>query len=70
MPDSPPCTGGLGGELGTDVPVLPNSEASQKNLSVQEQDRLRAEAEGANDFLTKPASSHEFIETVNRHLGE
>jgi CheY-like chemotaxis protein len=36
--------------------------------SGQEQDRLRAEAEGANDFLTKPASSHEFIETVHRHL--
>lgn len=36
--------------------------------SGQENDRLRAEAEGANDFLTKPASSHEFIETINRHL--
>lgn len=36
--------------------------------SGQEHDRLRARAEGASDFLTKPASSHEFIETIARHL--
>jgi two-component system chemotaxis response regulator CheY len=36
--------------------------------SGQEQDRLRAEAEGASDFLTKPTSSHEFLETINRCL--
>lgn len=36
--------------------------------SGQEQDRLQAEAEGANNFLTKPTSSHEFIETINRCL--
>jgi CheY-like chemotaxis protein len=36
--------------------------------SGQEHDRLRAEAEGANDFLTKPTSSQEFLETIQRHL--
>jgi CheY-like chemotaxis protein len=36
--------------------------------SGQEQDRLEAEAEGANDFLTKPASSREFLATVHRYV--
>lgn len=36
--------------------------------SGQEQDHQIARAEGANDFLTKPTSSQEFLETVNRHL--
>ncbi len=36
--------------------------------SGQEQDRLEAEAEGANDFLTKPASSREVLATVNRYI--
>jgi len=34
--------------------------------SGQDQDRLVAQAAGANDFLTKPASSHELLDTVNR----
>lgn len=36
--------------------------------SGQEQDRVHAETEGANDFLMKPTSSQEFIETINHHL--
>lgn len=36
--------------------------------SGQQQDRLRAEKEGANGFLTKPASSQELITTVNRFV--
>lgn len=36
--------------------------------SGQEQDRVRAEAEGANDFLTKPTSSQEFIETIKKNM--
>jgi two-component system, chemotaxis family, chemotaxis protein CheY len=36
--------------------------------SGQDEDRIDAEAAGADDFLTKPASSHQLIETVNRHL--
>lgn len=36
--------------------------------SGQEKDRMQADAEGVNDFLTKPTSSHEFIETISRHL--
>jgi len=35
-----------------------------------DQDRLAAREEGVNDFLTKPASSRELIETVNRVLGQ
>jgi CheY-like chemotaxis protein len=37
--------------------------------SGQDQDRLTARAAGANDFLTKPASSRMLIETVGRLLG-
>jgi two-component system, chemotaxis family, chemotaxis protein CheY len=37
--------------------------------SGQDQDRLTAQAAGANDFLTKPASSRELIETVSRWVG-
>jgi CheY-like chemotaxis protein len=36
--------------------------------SGQDQDRLDARAAGANDFLTKPASSAELVETVRRWL--
>lgn len=36
--------------------------------SGQEQDRRQAEAEGANDFLMKPASSQEFLDTIHKHL--
>ncbi|NJK82225.1 MAG: response regulator [Chloroflexaceae bacterium] len=36
--------------------------------SGQEEDRERAQAAGANDFLTKPSSSHEFIAAVHRQL--
>ncbi|MBP8001267.1 MAG: response regulator [Chloroflexi bacterium] len=36
--------------------------------SGETQDRLRAEKEGANGFLTKPASSQELIATVNRFV--
>jgi len=37
--------------------------------SGQDQDRVTARAAGANDFLTKPASSRVLIETVGRLLG-
>jgi len=37
--------------------------------SGQDQDRLMAQAAGANDFLTKPASSRELIDTVGRLIG-
>lgn len=36
--------------------------------SGEDGDRLSADAEGVNAFLTKPASSTELIETVNRLL--
>ena len=36
--------------------------------SGQDQDRIDARATGANDFLTKPASSAELVETVRRWL--
>jgi two-component system chemotaxis response regulator CheY len=36
--------------------------------SCDDQDHLTARAEGANEFLTKPASSHLLIETVGRLL--
>ncbi|MGB0386350.1 MAG: response regulator [Ardenticatenaceae bacterium] len=36
--------------------------------SGQERDRMNAEAEGANGFLTKPTSSRQLIETVNKVL--
>lgn len=34
--------------------------------SGQDQDRLKAQAAGASDFLTKPTSSRELIDTVTR----
>ncbi|MCA9936725.1 MAG: response regulator [Anaerolineales bacterium] len=37
--------------------------------SGQSQDRLHAEQEGANGFLTKPTSSHELLATVEQFLG-
>lgn len=37
--------------------------------SGQEGDRMDAEAEGANGFLTKPTSSRELTQTVNQLLG-
>lgn len=37
--------------------------------SGDDEDRLIARDEGANDFLTKPASSRELTATVNRVLG-
>ena len=36
--------------------------------SCDDQDSITARAEGADEFLTKPASSHLLIETVNRLL--
>ena len=52
------------------------SDARYKSLPVvmltasgQEGDRMNAEAEGANGFLTKPTSSRELIETVNKLVG-
>ncbi len=38
--------------------------------SAQDQDRVDARAAGANDFLNKPASSTELIETVERWLSK
>ncbi len=37
--------------------------------SGQDEDRQTARAEGANEFLTKPTSSRELLDTVNRLLG-
>jgi len=37
--------------------------------SGQDQDREAAQAAGANDFLTKPASSRDLLATVGRLLG-
>ncbi len=37
--------------------------------SGQDADRIRARAEGANDFLSKPTSSRELLDTVSRLLG-
>ena len=37
--------------------------------SGQDEDRLIAEAAGANEFLTKPASSRDVIDTVQRLVG-
>ena len=37
--------------------------------SGQDQDRLSAQGAGASDFLTKPTSSRELIETVGRLVG-
>jgi CheY-like chemotaxis protein len=37
--------------------------------SGQDADRIQARAEGANDFLSKPTSSRELLESVNRLLG-
>ena len=45
-----------------DLPVI------MLTASGQDQDRLAARAAGANDFLTKPASSRTLIETVGRLL--
>ena len=36
--------------------------------SGQDEDRVVAREAGANEFLSKPASSHELLETVNRLL--
>ncbi|MBX3010744.1 MAG: response regulator [Caldilineaceae bacterium] len=36
--------------------------------SVLDEDRVRAQAAGATDFLTKPISSWELLEVVKRHL--
>ncbi len=36
--------------------------------SALDEDRLRAQAAGANDFLTKPVSSWELLAVVNRQL--
>lgn len=36
--------------------------------SGQDEDRLKAQATGANDFLTKPTSSRQLTETVSRLL--
>lgn len=36
----------------------------------QEADRLKAEALGANDFITKPFSNEDLIRRIRRHLGE
>jgi adenylate cyclase len=36
--------------------------------SGHDQDRIAARASGVTDFLTKPASSHELLDTVNRAL--
>jgi two-component system chemotaxis response regulator CheY len=38
--------------------------------SGEDQDRIAAQASGANDFLTKPASSRDLIATVERLLGQ
>lgn len=37
--------------------------------SGQDQDRVDAQAAGANDFLTKPTSSRDLIATVRRFVG-
>lgn len=37
--------------------------------SGQDEDRYVARVEGADEFLTKPTSSRELVETVNRLLG-
>ena len=39
------------------------------SASGQDEDRLAARELGAHDFLSKPASSHEILETVGRLLG-
>jgi DNA-binding response OmpR family regulator len=36
----------------------------------QEADRLKAQALGANDFITKPFSNEDLIRRIRRHLGE
>lgn len=38
--------------------------------SGHDQDRISARAAGVSDFLTKPASSRELMETVTRVLGQ
>ncbi len=45
-----------------DLPVI------MLTASGQDQDRIAAREEGANAFLTKPTSSRELLETVNRLL--
>lgn len=35
----------------------------------QEADRLKAQALGANDFITKPFSNEDLIRRIRRHLG-
>ena len=37
--------------------------------SGQDQDRIDAQAAGANDFLTKPSSSRDLLATVGRLIG-
>lgn len=36
----------------------------------QEADRLKAQALGANDFITKPFSNEDLIRRIRHHLGE
>jgi CheY-like chemotaxis protein len=48
--------------------ALHNVRVMMLTASGQEQDRLAAEAAGANGFLTKPASSRDLIAAVDRLL--
>ena len=48
----------------TELPVVMLSAKGQ------EADRLKAEALGANDFITKPFSNDDLIQRVRRQLGE
>jgi len=50
----------------TDYQTLP---VVMLTASGQEDDRISAVAEGANGFLTKPTSSRELTQTVNKLLG-
>jgi CheY-like chemotaxis protein len=49
-------------------PIYRNLPIIMLTASGQDQDRLDARAAGANDFLTKPTSSTELEETVQRWL--
>lgn len=46
----------------TNLPVI------MLTASALDEDRIRAEAAGATDFLTKPISSWELLDVVNRQL--
>jgi len=46
-----------------DVPII------MLTASGQDEDRVEAGEAGANEFLSKPASSRELLETVHRFLG-